>query len=513
MTPRPGGRGGRFVQTVAALVLVSSATLVVDGASPGTSSANTSQTLLAEGGSFPGPLVGGLQNSSAGVASIAPLAPGFFQANIDQARSDFASGAADYAVSEFPLTSAQAATAAANGRSFAYVPFAMSGVAIGAILICNDTVTLTPTTLCPDIQLTTPLLAEVFSGHVTSWADPTYFAHASDGGPITADSESAQVHPVNQVDPSIVNYALQSLFVGDPTAKAIWDAFDASYKVTNDTPTETWPTGGGVSDGDLGVVEQLIPVNPATTEPETDPQTWGGGDIAGIPIDWLGQPWNVPTVSIQNAAGDFVFPTATSLQAAENDATLDPTTNLVTFNADASDAAVYPLPVMEYLIVPTTGLSQAKATALASFIRYVLGAQGQSVIEQFGDVPPTAAMVSAGMQVADTVAAEATTPTTSTTTTTAATNTTKATTTTTSATTKATTTKSTTGTGTSSSGGSDAGSGGASASGSASSGASLAATGGPPWQLPALAGAMLMIGVCSRRVFRRRLARTRGPAL
>jgi hypothetical protein len=257
------------------------------------------------------------------------------------------------------------------------------------------------------------------------------------------------------------------------------------------------------------VIEQLIPVDPATTEPEKDPETWGGGDIGGVPIDWLGPPWNVPDVSVQNAAGAFVFPTAAALQAAQNDATMDPTTNLVTFDASTTDAAAYPLPVMEYLIVPTTGLSQAKATALASFIQYVLGPQGQSVIEQFGDVPPTQAMINAGLQVANTVAAEATPLTTSTSTTT----TTTATTHTTTSTTPAATTKvSTTGTGTSSSGGSDTGTGATSASDGSSGGATLAATGGPPWQLPALAGTMMVVGTYSRRAFRRRLARARGHA-
>ncbi len=505
MTTGPGRRGSRVRRLLLAGALVGAATVALGGSTPGRGVADTTtSTLSAEGGSFGEPLIDALQDSTGGVAAIAPLAPAFFDANVNQARDDFVSGATDYAVSEFPLTSAEETTAAQHGRSFAYVPFAMSGVGIGAILVCNDTSTLTPTTLCPDIQLTAPLLADVFSGQETSWDGPA-FAKASGGSQIAADSESAQVHPTNQVDPSMVNYALQSFFVSDPAAKTIWDTFDNTYDVTNDTPTELWPTGGGVTGGDHGVVEQLIPVNPANLLPETDPQTWGGGDVAGIPLDWLGQPWNVPDASVQNAAGAFVYPTATALQDAENDATMDPTTNLVTFKADASDAGAYPLPVMEYLIVPTTGLSQAKATALASFIRFVLGSQGQTVIDQFGDVAPTQAMINAGLQVADTVAAEATSPTTSTTSTTTPATTASTTTTTT---TKGATTNVATGANSSDTGG-DATSG---TSGASDGGASLAATGGPPWQLPAAAVFLAVLGVSVRLANRRRPARARQSA-
>jgi len=61
---------------------------------------------------------------------------------------------------------------------------------------------------------------------------------------------------------------------------------------------------------------------------------------------------------------------------------------------------------MSYLIVPTSGLSQAKATALAAFIRFVLGSQGQADVEALGAAPVTPAMVAAGLQVAGTVATQ-----------------------------------------------------------------------------------------------------------
>ena len=87
----------------------------------------------AEGGSFAAPIVNLLQNDSGALSAISPFVPSYFDANVDQARQDFAAGTTDYAVTELPLTAAETATAASqNGRSFAYVPFAASPVAIAS---------------------------------------------------------------------------------------------------------------------------------------------------------------------------------------------------------------------------------------------------------------------------------------------------------------------------------------------------------------------------------------------
>ena len=50
----------------------------------------------------------------------------------------------------------------------------------------------------------------------------------------------------------------------------------------------------------------------------------------------------------------------------------------MTFNANANDATAYNNYLMEesYLVVPTTGLTAAKAKALAQFVRFVLGSPG-----------------------------------------------------------------------------------------------------------------------------------------
>ena len=66
-----------------------------------------------------------------------------------------------------------------------------------------------------------------------------------------------------------------------------------------------------------------------------------------------------------------------------------------------------------YLVVPTNGLPTDKATALAQFIRFIVGGTGQADIESLGAAPATKAMMTADLAVAQQLNAEAATATTS----------------------------------------------------------------------------------------------------
>ena len=84
-------------------------------------------TLVGEGGSFLTPVTDVLLKAD--TSGLAPLNPSYTDANLDGAITDFVGDGpgsfdADFVVSERPLTSGEAATAKADGRTFAYVPFA-----------------------------------------------------------------------------------------------------------------------------------------------------------------------------------------------------------------------------------------------------------------------------------------------------------------------------------------------------------------------------------------------------
>lgn len=535
MTPPRAARPLRPVLVLAAVMTAVAAVTVAAGTlRPGASwaAADTGDTaacasttptttlssdLVAEGGDFEEPLFNALQNSPAADAAAAPLNNTFFAPNIDVARCDFADGAADYLVSEYALTPAEAATAAADGRSFAYVPFAVSGVAVSALLECDATTTVTSMTLCPDLQMSAEVTAQAFGGHVSTWSDPV-FATLSGGGPVATTSQSNAITRYNQIDPSMDNEAIQQYMLSTPAAATVWNAYESAFHATPGQASDLWPTDSGLQ-GIITILQDMKPTDPATNLPQTNPELWAPGSIAPLPFDWLGAPYSMPTVALQNAAGAYVAPTVASLTAAEAHATMDPTTNLVTFDSSTTDAAAYPIPVMSYLVVPTSGLPQAKATALASLIRYLLGSAAQGVMSSAYDTAaPTPSMISAGMEVANLVAAQQGNPssTTTTTSTVTTTSTPEGVTTTTSPKpgTKTSTTSGQSGSSGASLTGADTGvansstSNGTNASGA--SGSSLASTGGPPWSLPVLGVVLLALGAAARRQIRRRLVRVGG---
>ncbi len=241
------------------------------------------------------PIVNLLQNDSGALAAISPFTPSYFDADIDQALQDFAAGASDYAVSELPLTASEAATAAQNGRSFAYVPFAASPLAIAAVVECSQTSTVTASTFCGTIKVTVPILAQIFTDlpptaspppgglGIGTWNNPELTALTPSLGGVS--TVSADITALEDVQPAASNYALESLFVNNATAKPIWDAYLKFYEgVTDDTPTDLWPHTNGTSGGDAVLAQSLIPINEQSNPPAppANPQTWGQGVVAPL---------------------------------------------------------------------------------------------------------------------------------------------------------------------------------------------------------------------------------------
>ena len=258
--------------------------------------------------------------------------------------------------------------------------------------------------LCPHISMTVADLGAVFgydaASPVATWADPRFSCSNS----LTLGSIGVTLAAND--DPSMANYALMSLLDSDTTAKGYFtagltNAFTHNSATTEDTtPSETWPYAGPyvIAGGDDPFIGKLLTINASNNVPSNEAANWVLGAAFPVSSVWtgapLGAPWNIPTAAVQNAQGSFVTPSTGSATASEKDATLaatsDPTTNnLVTFNATASDASAYNSYLMEesYLVVPTSGETAAKDTALAALIRFVLGPKGQTDIESFGAAP------------------------------------------------------------------------------------------------------------------------------
>ena len=272
-----------------------------------------------------------------------------------------------------------------------------------------------------------PLVAGLFTDNLTSptvspnqglpaaltgWGDPRL--SQANGQPIP----NSGIYQASTLEPSAENSALMALLDSDPTAKELLDNAlnnPGSNAITHsDTPSEVWPFHGihAFVGGDAGLIGKELSINAETNAP-SQLETWTGlgagagpDDVFPVASVWtgapLGTPWNIPTAAIENAAGKFVPPSEAAAAASEADATMDPTTNLVTFAANGNDAAAYNnyLMVESYLVVPTSGLTAAKASKLAQYIRFVVGPVAQSDETTLGSAPPTPGMVAADLKVA-----------------------------------------------------------------------------------------------------------------
>jgi hypothetical protein len=94
-----------------------------------------------------------------------------------------------------------------------------------------------------------------------------------------------------------------------------------------------------------------------------------------------------PVAGLENAAGVYVRPTVASMTAAVNDMTVNPDKITRAMNYTKKDKAAYPLTMVIYAMVPTGGLSKAKAAAIAGFLDYVAN-QGQVPGSSPGQLAP-----------------------------------------------------------------------------------------------------------------------------
>ena len=258
---------------------------------------------------------------------------------------------------------------------------------------------------------------------LTGWSDPRLTQ--ANGDPIP----TAGIYQASTLEPSAENTALMAYLDSDPTREGAVGQCAAT--VPGVTPrravtrprrcgrsTPTTPTSAATA----GLIGKELSINAETNAP-AELGTWNGlGGSGGGPDDvfplssvWAGAPqgtpWNIPTAAIQNAAMKFVAPSETAAAASEADATMDPATHLVTFAPNATDAAAYNnyLMVESYLVVPTSGLTAAKASKLAQYIRFVVGPVAQSDEETLGSAPRHRAMVAADLKVAAQLDTEAAT--------------------------------------------------------------------------------------------------------
>ena len=215
-------------------------------------------------------------------AGLAPDIATYTNVDLDQGIADFVGTAPgtfgnNFAVTERPLTTAEAATAAANGRSFAYVPFVASPVAL-MTLVPNSTYTgtqtITPAQFCQNIPLDLSQLDGIFgavSPPYSDWGD----SRLSCTAPPNTPADAVKFGRWANLDPTMENYALMSLLDSTPTSQAAFGAALTSAQSEGQAATsdpaasEHWPySGTAVAGGDQATLGKLIGLDPRTGAPQ-----------------------------------------------------------------------------------------------------------------------------------------------------------------------------------------------------------------------------------------------------
>jgi phosphate transport system substrate-binding protein len=372
-------------------VLLAGALLALVVVSP----AHAATQLKGAGGDSPDPLIGLWQKAVA----LAPYStPVDYSADGTGAgRSEWINGDVDFAVTSVPFTADEQTTLTGKKKTFVYVPFAAGSIAFLYHLYDAQGKSI------PGLQFSGATLTGIFTGTITDWNDP---AIAADNPSVTLPAK--KIVPLVRGQPDGATYTATSFFRA--SAPAVWKAFmEDPQRNFPDEARELYPFfAGSDSRTSSFAVSDVVAANEGSD-----------GLITYVDNAWAKKSLTngADIAKIKNASGAYVLPTPAGTQAALAQWKLDATTHLYTPDYAVTAPSAYPVPIVNYLVVPTSGLSAEAAASLSTFAHYGLE-KGQAAAAGIGDpaLPQTA--VDAGVAALST-ALPAPTDTTTTTTTTA----------------------------------------------------------------------------------------------
>ncbi len=212
------------------------------------------------------------------------------------------------------------------------------------------------------LRLTGPLLADIYLGKVTKWNDPAIV----EINPGTTLPE-ADIKVVYRSDGSGTTFNFVN-YLGQVSPAWVEGVGQAATSVK-------WPTGVG-GKGNEGVAAYTKQLS---------------GAIGYVELSYALQN-NLTTVSLQNAAGNWVAPSIASFQAAAASADWANAQDfhLVITNAPGADA--WPIAATNFILVSKAPSNPAKARAALAFFQWGY-ANGDARAEELGYVPLPDALV------------------------------------------------------------------------------------------------------------------------
>jgi phosphate transport system substrate-binding protein len=335
-------RGRKQLTAVAAVVLTAVGIAACGSSSPndsgGGSTGNLSGTLNGSGSTFQSTFQ---QSAIAGFKSVQPKATvNYGGGGSGKGRSDLASGVVNFAGSDAPIPASEQANFA--GKDILYFP-----VVIGPVTMSYNLSGVSK------LQLTAPVIANIFEGRVTNWDNP---AIAADNPGVKLPNEPITLAVRSDSSGTTENF---SLFL-EKAAPTVWTLGSAS--------TISWPSTARAGNGNGGVA-QIV---------KSTPGAIGYVDYADAKASGL------TFASVQNSDGKYIAPSTSSASAAASTVSVQP--NLTFFSAWAPGATSYPITYQSWVLVNKSQPNTNTRNLLKAYIGYLLGPQ-QSMLSALGYAP------------------------------------------------------------------------------------------------------------------------------
>ena len=321
---------------LAAACSSSSSTTTSGSSSSGSSSSNLSGTLNASGSTFQ------LTYQEAAIAAFKSVQPGmtvnYGGGGSGKGRTDLASGVTNFAGSDSPLPAAEQANF--KGKTVLYFP-----VFLGPITLSYNL-----SGLSKPLQLSAPVIANIFQGKITTWNNS---AIAADNPGVKLPSGPITLAVRSDSSGTTQNFSLFLM----TAAPSVWTLGSSS--------TINWPKSARAGNGNGGVASIV----------KSTPGAIGYVDYADAKASGL------TFASVKNSSGNYIAPSPASASAVGSTITVAPD---LTFHAVWSSAPqAYPVTYQSWVLVYEKQPNANDAAMLKAYIGYLIGA-GQSLLPSLG---------------------------------------------------------------------------------------------------------------------------------
>ena len=323
---------------VLAAACSSSTTTAPSSGGGGSTSGNLSGTLNGSGSTFQ------LTFQETAISSFKSVQPGmtvnYGGGGSGKGRTDLSSGVVQFAGSDSPIPSDEQSNF--SGKTVLYFP-----VVIGPITLSYN-----QSSLSKPLQLSAPVIANIFQGKITNWDNS---AIAADNPGVKLPSEPIAIAVRSDSSGTTANF---SLFLEQATTA--WTLGSSS--------TIKWPGTARAGNGNGGVAS-IVKSTPGSIGYVDYSDAKGAG---------------LTYASIKNKDGNYIAPSVQSATAAADGATIAPD---LTFHAVwAPGPQAYPITYQSWDLVFEKQSSSNTAKMLQAYIGYLLG-PGQQLLPQLNYAP------------------------------------------------------------------------------------------------------------------------------